>query len=96
VKPGPASRSYGVEVGRLAGLPGDVIRAARKELERMEAQMKAVSPQADLFAATSPEVVAQEAHPALDRLRSLNADDLSPKEAHAILDQLIAQASKSP
>jgi DNA mismatch repair protein MutS len=97
VNPGPASRSSGIEVGRLAGLPGDVIRAARKELERMESQMKTAHAQADLFAlngAIVPTAQLPAPHPALDRLRSLEADNLSPREAHAILDQLIAQAKE--
>jgi DNA mismatch repair protein MutS len=99
VKSGPASRSYGIEVGRLAGLPSDVIRAARKELERMEAQMKSSSLQADLFSANTPVVPTAQLngpHPAIDRLRSLDSDQLSPREAHSILEQLIAQAKESP
>ena len=38
VEPGPASRSYGLQVARLAGVPDGVIRAARKRLAELEAQ----------------------------------------------------------
>ncbi|MEM9537528.1 MAG: DNA mismatch repair protein MutS, partial [Cyanobacteria bacterium P01_E01_bin.45] len=36
VKPGGASRSYGIEVGRLAGLPSSVIDRARQVLKQVE------------------------------------------------------------
>jgi DNA mismatch repair protein MutS len=36
VKPGPASRSYGLQVARLAGVPRDVLAAARKYLAQLE------------------------------------------------------------
>ena len=38
VSPGPASRSYGIQVAELAGVPAIVVREARKKLERLEAQ----------------------------------------------------------
>lgn len=50
VQPGPASRSYGIQVAQRAGLPASVIRHASKELARLEAQ-GAHTPQLDLFAA---------------------------------------------
>src|SRR5690606_6388737 len=49
VKPGPASRSYGIQVAQRAGLPPAVIRHASRELSRLEAQ-GAPTPQLDLFA----------------------------------------------
>ena len=38
VAPGPASRSYGIQVAELAGVPPAVVRQARKRLERLEAE----------------------------------------------------------
>ena len=38
VKDGPASRSYGLQVAQLAGVPRDVIGQARQYLEALEAQ----------------------------------------------------------
>jgi DNA mismatch repair protein MutS len=38
VKDGPASRSYGLQVAQLAGVPRDVIGQAREYLEELEAQ----------------------------------------------------------
>ncbi len=99
VKPGPASKSYGVEVGRLAGLPAEVIRTARRELERMEAQMRETSPQADLFSTvdapeSAPKVQNTE-NPLVQRLRGVDVDALSPRDAHALLGQLIETAKST-
>jgi DNA mismatch repair protein MutS len=52
---GPASRSYGVQVARLAGMPPALIRQARMALDALEAQQRASDDQIDLFAdAASP------------------------------------------
>ncbi|HMS79647.1 MAG TPA: DNA mismatch repair protein MutS, partial [Burkholderiaceae bacterium] len=50
VRPGPASRSYGLQVARLAGLPAPVIRKAGGLLEQLEARARARDDQLDLFA----------------------------------------------
>jgi DNA mismatch repair protein MutS len=47
---GPASRSYGVQVARLAGMPPSVIRQARATLESLETQQRQSEDQIDLFA----------------------------------------------
>ncbi|TBO32983.1 DNA mismatch repair protein MutS [Aquabacterium lacunae] len=47
---GPASRSYGVQVARLAGMPPSLIRQARAALDALESQQKADDDQIDLFA----------------------------------------------
>ncbi len=95
VKAGPASRSYGIDVAKLAGLPSEVIRDARRELERLEKERTHTKPQADLFAAQASVVEETPiASPALDALRALDADDLSPREAHAKLAELIELVKK--
>ena len=56
VAPGPASRSYGIQVAELAGVPPRVVREARRKLERLEADA-ALGPdraQLDLFAPEGP------------------------------------------
>jgi len=52
VRPGPASRSYGIQVAQRAGIPASVIRHATRELAQLEAQGQA-SAQLDLFAAAA-------------------------------------------
>ncbi|WP_077033976.1 DNA mismatch repair protein MutS, partial [Pelomonas sp. KK5] len=51
IQPGPASRSYGVQVARLAGMPASLVRQARATLEALEAKAAAGDAQIDLFAA---------------------------------------------
>jgi DNA mismatch repair protein MutS len=51
IDPGPANRSYGVQVAKLAGMPAAVLRQARSTLESLEAAQAAQQNQMDLFAA---------------------------------------------
>jgi len=89
---GPASRSYGLQVAQLAGVPPGVIRSARRKLVDLES---AAAPQGDLFAPPSApaEAEAGEPHPALERLASLDPDAMSPREA---LDALYALRTLLP
>ncbi|HOA93203.1 MAG TPA: DNA mismatch repair protein MutS, partial [Quisquiliibacterium sp.] len=49
VRDGPANRSYGLQVARLAGLPPPVVRAAGQLLEALEARAREDDAQIDLF-----------------------------------------------
>lgn len=92
VKDGPASRSYGLQVAALAGIPRGALQAARRYLAELEtdAAMQAGSlpqPQMPLFA-----------EPENDKLRArlsdLAADEMTPKQALDELYQLIALARR--
>ncbi|MBW7923884.1 MAG: DNA mismatch repair protein MutS [Burkholderiaceae bacterium] len=50
LRDGPANRSYGLQVARLAGVPPPVVRAAERMLGELEAQARAQQSQLDLFA----------------------------------------------
>jgi DNA mismatch repair protein MutS len=88
---GPADRSYGIHVAHLAGIPKDVVRAARRHLGELEKQLRPDGAQPDLFAAVAP---APEPEPArdADALRSaldaIQPDELTPREALAALYRL--------
>jgi DNA mismatch repair protein MutS len=87
VEEGPASQSYGIQVAQLAGIPAAVVKAARKHLAFLEAQA-AAQPQGDLFSAparTAPEQPEPPEHPAIEQLRNLEPDRLSPREALELL-----------
>jgi DNA mismatch repair protein MutS len=90
VKDGPANQSYGLQVARLAGVPGPVIRRARKYLHSLEQQSQhqraAQSPQQEL--SLHPNNPDDELREALD---ALNPDDMTPREA---LDALYALRKK--
>lgn len=86
IEEGPASQSYGIEVAALAGVPGTVIRDARRALQQLEAGRIDAGPQADLFAPPPPPPE-QPLHAAIDALSAIDPDSLSPREA---LDALYA------
>ncbi|HEY6923703.1 MAG TPA: DNA mismatch repair protein MutS [Steroidobacteraceae bacterium] len=96
VKDGPASRSYGLQVAQLAGVPRDVIGQARQYLEALEAQRDRAAEgnsngaaQRDLFAAMTPSRAqaarVAEPTPATDEIRAaleaIDPDELSPRAA---------------
>ena len=90
VEEGPASQSYGVQVAALAGMPPAVVREARRRLSLLENREVGSLAQPDLFA--SAPLLPEPPHPALDALRDLNPDELSPREALEKLYQLIKLA----
>jgi DNA mismatch repair protein MutS len=89
---GGADRSYGIEVGRLAGLPVAVLGRARELLRRLEAEQLSSPPaipaatsngqQLALFTASDP-VVAE--------LASLDPNELTPMQALELLNRLVRQ-----
>ena len=82
-----ASKSYGIQVARLAGMPTQVLNHARHALSALEAHAESSQAQVDLFAA--PPAVAIAAISALESaLDAINPDDLSPKEALEALYRL--------
>ncbi|MCP8690355.1 DNA mismatch repair protein MutS [Marinobacterium sedimentorum] len=90
VREGPASQSYGLQVAQLAGIPRKVIQQARNTLISLEKEsnqlqqrqaQKNAPVQNDMF-------VEAPTNPAVERLQTLNPDDLSPREALEMLYQL--------
>ena len=80
LQPGPASRSYGIQVARLAGMPVAVVNHARHALSQLETQQAESREQVDLFAPPPPAPAA--APSAVEALLSeIDPDALSPREA---------------
>ena len=96
IQPGPASRSYGVQVARLAGMPASLVRQARATLEALEAKASAGDAQIDLFAAPPvqewlpPAAVHPATSPLLLAMNDVNPDNLSPREALELIYRLKA------
>jgi DNA mismatch repair protein MutS len=92
IEAGPASRSYGVQVAKLAGMPAGLVRQARTTLEALEAERVSRQAQVDLFAA--PGVVEEAAAAGPTRLETavatLDPDRLAPREALEALYRLKA------
>jgi DNA mismatch repair protein MutS len=94
LEPGGADRSYGIEVGRLAGLPAGVLSRARELLALLEAEQivpksprltrmkeKMVNTQLGLFAPA--------AHPVIQRLQTLEPNQMTPLQALDMLAKLV-------
>jgi DNA mismatch repair protein MutS len=80
IQPGPASRSYGIQVARLAGMPAGVVNHARHALTALETQQTLSREQVDLFA--PPPAADEPTHSAVEAaVAALNPDALSPREA---------------
>ncbi|WP_341916615.1 DNA mismatch repair protein MutS [Polaromonas sp. YR568] len=87
IEPGPASKSYGIAVAKLAGVPAAVVNHARHALDALETQQTASRAQVDLFAAP-PEQPAAEPSAVEKALHGIDPDALSPREALDALYQL--------
>ena len=84
IQEGPANRSFGLEVAKLAGVPNSVIRQARAKLEELESGSSSdvISPtQSDLFSVKSAP------SPVVDFIDDLDPDSLSPRDALEALYQ---------
>jgi DNA mismatch repair protein MutS len=109
LQPGPTSRSHGIAVARLAGLPAPVVARARDLLQRFEAnqrtELAAPRRQLGLFDAAPAEPVhgGPQAHDndaelleLARKLDTIQPDDLSPREAHGVLVQLCENVRDLP
>jgi DNA mismatch repair protein MutS len=87
IEPGPASKSYGIAVAKLAGVPAAVVSHARHALAALEAQQAQASAQVDLFA-PAPDAAPIEKSAVELALGTIDPDALSPREALEALYQL--------
>ena len=94
VQHGPASQSHGLQVAKLAGIPESVIKDAQHRLRILEKQQQPQVVQNDLFSnLQEAEVIekvieVEKSSPALDALKVLDLDDLTPRQALEQLYQL--------
>jgi DNA mismatch repair protein MutS len=91
VEPGPADRSYGIEVARLAGLPLQVIERARSVLlhhERREHSLTEELTPGDANAPLQIKLFEPVNQGLADRVRALSINELRPVEALQILQDL--------
>jgi DNA mismatch repair protein MutS len=99
VKEGPANQSYGLQVAALAGIPKSVTAQARRYLTELERERDALrsksSPQGELaLFGAPPQAAAQPAanehmdSAALEALRALDPNSLSPRDALDLLFRL--------
>ena len=95
---GPADRSYGLAVAKLAGVPKEVVARAKSVLDRLEkgrAQTGGLAAglgDLPLFAAAA-EAEEEECDALRERLKALDLDALTPRDALELLYQLKREAS---
>ncbi|MCC5856437.1 MAG: DNA mismatch repair protein MutS [Idiomarina sp.] len=93
VEEGPASKSFGIQVAKLAGVPEHVLKNARAKLAALEADTATepkVTPRKNGATAALNEVQAQLplTDPRIRELERVNPDELTPKEALEVLYSL--------
>jgi DNA mismatch repair protein MutS len=91
VEDGPANRSYGLQVARLAGVPGDTLKQAQRYFARLDKFNARDDAQHDLFASAGVAAPApKHAHASelAARLADLDPDTMSPRDALAALYEL--------
>jgi len=87
IQAGPASRSYGIQVARLAGVPNSVLQHAKHALSALESGAASGKAQVDLFA-HPPEPIDAGPSPLEAKLSQIDPDTLSPRDALDALYQL--------
>lgn len=99
IQPGGADRSYGIQVARLAGLPAEVIKRAKRILENLEANELTPDREPRLAVPDPPALRVAEPAPQLElfspaesrilqAIRSLDVNGLTPVDALKKLDEL--------
>jgi DNA mismatch repair protein MutS len=93
---GGADRSYGIEVGRLAGLPGPVLDRAKELLRLLEAeQIVPRARRASVSQAASDDQLAlfgAAVHPVVEKLKKLEPNSITPLQALEILSRFVDEA----
>lgn len=98
VQEGPASKSYGLQVAKLAGIPASVLAQAQHQLQLLEqGEHIPIANQNTIAASSDPEVNTNTSaplqtglfdvmpNPVVEALKKINPDNFSPREA---LEQL--------
>lgn len=94
VNPGPASKSYGLQVAQLAGVPREVIAKAKLKLEELQLQKNTSAEANDDFRADLPHENANlsaspaRSHPAVSLLAQTDPNQLTPKDALELVYKL--------
>ena len=90
VKEGRADRSYGINVAKLAGLPEAVTDRAKELQKELESKKRVVQQSYQLIEMKHEDPAAKSI---MDKLKSVNPDDLSPREAWTMLTDLYEEAT---
>jgi len=88
---GAASKSFGLQVAALAGVPKAVISQAKQKLKLLENHQSVTAPNAEQQAFSfANELPAPEPSEVEEQLSAIDPDNLSPRQAHELLYKLKA------
>ncbi|MGI8402155.1 MAG: MutS-related protein, partial [Gemmatimonadaceae bacterium] len=97
--PGGADRSYGIEVGRLAGLPPSVLKRAKELLKLLEAEQ--IVPRHGHVSRAAPAIPDDQlalfgsmTHPVVQQLRKLEPNAMTPIKALEVLARLVEESKQ--
>ncbi len=90
IEPGAASKSYGIEVARLAGLPAAVIERAKRVLRQHEKQERfaAANVQAETVEPVQLTIFTPLSQRIVDRIEATDVNQLTPLQALNLLEEL--------
>ena len=100
--PGGADRSYGIEVGRLAGLPEEVLQRARALLALFEGEQIVSALGSRTNRGKKDQAMNQDQlalfgpmpHPIIDELKRLDPNEMTPLDALTLLNRLVDRAKQ--
>ena len=99
LQPGGADRSYGIEVGRLAGLPPTVLKRATELLKLLEAEQ--IVPRSGCASPVPSDVADSQLalfgvmpHPVVQQLRNVDPNSMTPIQALEMLARLVDEVSR--
>jgi DNA mismatch repair protein MutS len=90
IQEGAASKSFGLQVAQLAGVPKTVIHRAKQRLSELESE-QAPSILPEKSSNFEQLTLVADDHPALESLRNIDIDDITPKQALDLLFELKAK-----
>jgi DNA mismatch repair protein MutS len=89
VKDGPANKSYGIQVARLAGVPDAVLEVATAQLRVLERSVHETSAEMEVSSTGQANLFESDQQlEAIQLLQSVDPDTLSPREAQALVYEL--------
>jgi DNA mismatch repair protein MutS len=99
LQPGGADRSYGIEVGRLAGLPPAVLKRATELLKLLEAEQIVprsgrASPVPSDVADSQLALFGAMPHPVVQQLRNVDPNSMTPIQALELLARLVDEVNR--
>ena len=94
IQEGPANKSYGLQVARLAGLPAPVLAIAAEKLQALEQAETSAAKTGSYAAPVQPALLLDEPHPVVTKLAELDVNTITPLQALQALSELQQLANR--